>query len=90
MHFLRPESTESETLLRMLRVADTHIFLFSTGSRQARDTIPLARATDFHRGEAGYASPVAVVAEEDSAEGERRRIRSGVLAVMISFEDKGS
>ena len=75
----------SETLLRMLRVADMHI----TGSRQARDTIPLVPATDLHRGEADYASPV-VVAEEDSAEGERHRIRSGALAVVISFEDEGS
>ena len=57
----------------------------STGSRQARDTIPLVPATDLHRGEADYVS--LVVVEEDSAEEERRRTRLGALAVMISFED---
>ena len=60
-----------------------------TGSRQARDTIPLVPATDLHRGEADYASLVVVV-EEDSAEEEGPRIRLGALVVMISFEDEDS
>ena len=59
----------------------------STGSRQARDTIPLVRATDLHRDEADYATLLLVVVEEGSAEEEEgHRIRLEALAAMISFE----
>ena len=59
----------------------------SPGSRQARDTIPLVRATDLHRDEADYATLLLVVVEEGSAEEEEgHRIRLEALAAMISFE----